>query len=227
MPYNSGVVDEISLSVTLNYVSTAAAASLAYDIVLYFFDEATTTITVIITISQSQNQVVIPGFGCGTLLATFTSLQALQTVAFSMSLALHITLFLLTIRKARLWSISREHGRLANIFRYTGNEFPLLTSVSRDGTLYFFILFVSTIPVAVAAVDPSLSNKVGVIGYVACWYIATLSYLGSRLILNLRKLTDTSGSNENAPTLSRSIFFAQPGRGINTSEDDSYVSRIA
>ncbi|KAF8987498.1 hypothetical protein BDQ17DRAFT_1435602 [Cyathus striatus] len=107
------------------------------------------TVTLIVTISESQNQVVVPGFGCATSTA---SPPVLQTAAF-------IILFILTIIRARIWSVSKELGGIINVLSNRRNEFPLLTSVLRDGTLYFFLLFVSTIPATLGAVDPPIDLK--------------------------------------------------------------------
>ncbi|KAF8986699.1 hypothetical protein BDQ17DRAFT_1375947 [Cyathus striatus] len=82
-------------------------------------------------------------------------------------------------------------------------ETPLTTLILHDGTLYFFILFGSTlIPLVASALQ---LNRF--LSFIDPCYIAITSMMGSRLILKLRQTYDAQ-INECAPAVSRSIFFA-------------------
>ncbi|KAF9008206.1 hypothetical protein BDQ17DRAFT_1422278 [Cyathus striatus] len=170
-------------------------------------------------IAQSVNLVEVPGIAC----AAYTPkdmhlLEILEIVYLGYTLAIHTTLFVLTVSKLGK-DTTLAHGGLWNFIWSERKSFPIITTLLRDGTLYFIIIFVFTIFLTWSSVDQK-AQKHNIPSYFNQWYTAMLSFTGSRLIMKLRILTDVD-SEATAPTLSRSIFFAQRDGTARLSEDES------
>ncbi|KAF8990554.1 hypothetical protein BDQ17DRAFT_1414031 [Cyathus striatus] len=174
------------------------------------------TFSTFVSIAYSKAAVAVPGIGCVGFIPDF--LLQLQTTSYGCTLALQTTLFLLTFFRVGR-DVIRDSGGLRNAI--TGNNTgvgkdALTTLVLHDGTLYFFILFGSTLITSVASalqLNPFLNITT------PC-YIAITSMMGSRLILKLRKMYDTQ-INECTPAVSRLIFFAEPSRTDSSLEEEN------
>ncbi|KAF8982190.1 hypothetical protein BDQ17DRAFT_1379014, partial [Cyathus striatus] len=168
---------------------------------------------------SSQHSVAVPSIGC----VGFTSVPHFLTKQHTTAYASHLlfkvsTLFLLTFFRVGMDSI-RDSGGLRNAIMGNkagvGKDAPLTTLVLHDGTLYFFILFGSTL---IFSVGSALQLNT-FLNFITPCYIAITSMMGSRLILKLRQTYDAQ-INECAPAVSRSIFFAEPS-GTDSSLEDS------
>ncbi|KAF8996997.1 hypothetical protein BDQ17DRAFT_1429352 [Cyathus striatus] len=166
-------------------------------------------------IDSSKTYFVLQGFGClSTGSPNLTLDMKLQNIYYGLSLALHAMLFLLTFIKAGKEAIS-EHGGLRKLFKNERNAFsPIITSIVRDGTLYFCLLFVITTITALSTLDSASIFP----AVTAPAQIAILSFTGSRLILKLRKLSDSD--TDEKVTAPRSIFVARSGPGQGSDEED-------
>ncbi|KAF8986684.1 hypothetical protein BDQ17DRAFT_1375909 [Cyathus striatus] len=174
------------------------------------------TFSALVSIAYSKSAVAIPSIGCVGFVPHFLTKQ--QTTFYVVTLALHTTLFLLTFFRVGRDFI-RDSGGLRNVIMGNksgvGKEAPLTTLILHDGTLYFFILFGSTL---IASVASALQLN-GFLNFITPCYIAITSMMGSRLILKLRQTYDTQ-INGCTPAVSLSIFFAEPS-GISSSLEDS------
>ncbi|KAF8989983.1 hypothetical protein BDQ17DRAFT_1333740 [Cyathus striatus] len=183
--------------------------STAVDLILIFRDWdylATLVVTAIITstILRNGNIIAVPGVGCadGALPPSKQNLlRVLQAASLGITLALHTTLFLLTVVKAST-SYARDSGvlTLRNVLKNDRSAFPLLVSFLRDGTMYFAILFVTTVLVTLGAADPHLTTLYP--------------------IIIIPKMSNVDKENEDGPAVSRSIYFAQAGGVSNQSEEN-------
>ncbi|KAF8982211.1 hypothetical protein BDQ17DRAFT_1378979 [Cyathus striatus] len=177
------------------------------------------TFSAFVSIAYSKSAVAIPSIGCVGFVPHFLTKQ--QTTFYVVTLALHTTLFLLTFFRVGRDFI-RDSGGLRNAIMGNksgvGKEAPLTTLILHDGTLYFFILFGSTL---IASVASALQLN-GFLNFITPCYIAITSMMGSRLILKLRQTYDTQ-INGCTPAVSLSIFFAEPS-GISSSLEDSRIS---
>jgi len=175
------------------------------------------TFSALVSVAYSKSAVAIPSIGCIGFAPS--SLIKQQTTFYVITLALHTTLFLLTFYRVGRDFI-RDSGGLRNAImqRKVGvsKETPLTTLILHDGTLYFFILFGSTlIPLVASALQ---LNRF--LSFIDPCYIAITSMMGSRLILKLRQTYDAQ-INECTPAVStRSIFFAERS-GTDSSLEDS------
>ncbi|KAF8980287.1 hypothetical protein BDQ17DRAFT_1380776 [Cyathus striatus] len=162
----------------------------------------------LVSIAYSKSAVAIPSIGCVGFIPHFLTKQ--QTTFYVVTLTLHTTLFLLTFFRVGRDFI-RDSGGLRNAImrRKAGvsKETPLTTLILHDGTLYFFILFGSTL---IASVGSALQLNT-FLNFInpQCNYINDGDQ-GSRLILKLRQMHDTE-INECTPAVSPSIFFTEPG----------------
>ncbi|KAF8977266.1 hypothetical protein BDQ17DRAFT_1384029 [Cyathus striatus] len=165
----------------------------------------TLAVTLFNSISESEYAIPFKGICMESDSASTSLYNILPSVCFAVSLALHTTLFLLTIVKAGVGFI-RDHGGIWKVLQNGRSTFnPLLYSLISDGTLYFCIVFVSTVVMNLGAVDPKLN---ACFIYFSPFYIAILSCSGSRLILQLRRVSNFTESGS-SPTFSQSIFFAR------------------
>ncbi|KAF8996998.1 hypothetical protein BDQ17DRAFT_895210 [Cyathus striatus] len=102
--------------------------------------------------------------------------------------------------------------------------FPILMLIVRDGTLYFCIVFVATIILVFVSwhdvsQGSSLSFFIGSV--IRTIYLAVLSFTGSHLIIELKKLSNVNVNDESAET--QSIFFARSDPGRQTAVNDTRV----
>ncbi|KAF8995751.1 hypothetical protein BDQ17DRAFT_1365260 [Cyathus striatus] len=173
---------------------------------------ATFLVTLFISISDAQHVIAVPIAGCRVGLSTTEDfLDIFQSIALGTSLTVDTILFLLTVGKPGM-NFIHDNGGLRNVFMHKTkikNVSPLLSTIVLDGTLYFFVLFVSTVTVTMASVVPQLV-AVDAIEFVSPFYLTVLSSLGSRLILKLRKMSSPDNTNErDLLTVSQPIVFAQ------------------
>ncbi|KAF8996980.1 hypothetical protein BDQ17DRAFT_1429338 [Cyathus striatus] len=167
-------------------------------------------------IDSSKTYFVLQGFGClSTGSPNLTLDFKLQNIYYGLSLALYAMFSLLTFIKAKKETNS-EHGGLRKLFKNERNACsPIFTSIVRDGTLYFCLLFVTAIITALSTLDnasifPAVTAPVD---------ISILSFTGSRLILKLRKLSYLDADEK--VTAPRSIFVARSGSGRGSDDEDN------
>ncbi|KAF8993887.1 hypothetical protein BDQ17DRAFT_1331404 [Cyathus striatus] len=143
----------------------------------------TLLVTIFMTTSFINALVVLPGIACLSMFSPAIRFSLkLENVYFGLSLAFHT--------KAGKEVIS-ELGGLRNLFRNERNVFnPVLTSMVRDGTLYFGILLVTTIITLIGSLYPNSSFNV----VVSPWYIAMLSFTNAKRLTIA--LTGVSTDNE-------------------------------
>ncbi|KAF8984550.1 hypothetical protein BDQ17DRAFT_1415528, partial [Cyathus striatus] len=155
------------------------------------------TFSAFVSIAYSKSVVAIPSTGCVGFIPRFITKQ--QTTCYGLLLALQTTLFLLTFFRVGRDFI-RDSGGLRKAIMENkagvGKETPLTTLVLHDGTLYFFILFGSTL---ILSVGSALQLNTFLHLITPC-YIAITSMMGSRLILKLRQTYDAQ-INECTPAV--------------------------
>ncbi|KAF8988954.1 hypothetical protein BDQ17DRAFT_1373734 [Cyathus striatus] len=159
------------------------------------------TFSALVSIDYSKSAVAVQSIGCVAFTRIPHFLTKQQTACYGLSLALQsIYLFFLTFFRVGR-DFVRDSGGLRNaiIGNKSGvsNETQLTTLVLHDGTLYFFILFGSTL---ISSVGSALQLNT---------LLSFINPQGSRLILKLRQMYDIQ-INECTPAVSRSIFFAEP-----------------
>ncbi|KJA22013.1 hypothetical protein HYPSUDRAFT_87646 [Hypholoma sublateritium FD-334 SS-4] len=142
--------------------------------------ELVTTVRVEIGQHGSERP-VIHGPGCFTVPKKDMPLYRSELLAWIPALFASCVLFLLTLFK------------LLHLFRYLftidnkkpGYEFIRLElSMLRDGTLYFFLIFIATLLTMVS----DLSSKLGYFNDLwHPWFLLLYSIAGSRLVLNIRR----------------------------------------
>ncbi|KAF8997001.1 hypothetical protein BDQ17DRAFT_1429357 [Cyathus striatus] len=131
-------------------------------------------------------------------------------------------------------NIIRDRRGIRKAFRNPSREIesakPLHSIMIRDGTLYFFLIFVFALAETVASLDAKLEPYLPLPELIFPYYVAILSFSGSRLILDLKRMADLNLNGGHSAELSRSIFFAQPNprseEGSEPDEDEYITNNI-
>ncbi|KAF8995199.1 hypothetical protein BDQ17DRAFT_1430566 [Cyathus striatus] len=176
-------------------------------------------LAVFTSISESADAFAVEGVGCLNAYSSDINLSLkVELIYYFSSFGFHSALLILTLKRAGRELIF-EHGGLRSIFRTTetGAFSPVLTSIVRDGTLYFCVLFVSVIFDSVMGMILVFDSTSTFSAFAPPFYVTVLSFVGSRLILKLRKLVNVNANMSNTE-LSRAIFFARFDPGLRTEE---------
>ncbi|KAF8988813.1 hypothetical protein BDQ17DRAFT_1373832 [Cyathus striatus] len=163
------------------------------------------TISLYISLDDVKASFAIPHLLCSfSNIGRLSFFTRLENAVLGVVLAFHALLFLLTVIRITM----RLRNALRNLAtRNPGAITPLYSRVICDGTLYFWCIFFSTLVQTLGPLNDDLAD------YVVPFYFAVFSFSGSHLILDLKRLAD-EGTNADADTLSRSIFFARSHSGI-------------
>ncbi|KAF9483657.1 hypothetical protein BDN70DRAFT_990192 [Pholiota conissans] len=158
-----------------------------------FVSEIVTTIHVTIpdarnAVSDSLTSNGLPG--CDTKIWLDPHFNTFQTLAWVPFLANGGLLFLFMLFK--LWTPLQKRRADREQVHYFELKSPILSSMFKDGILYFFIVFASGALLMLKDLIPSM-NVFG--GYFHLWFIVILSLSGARLILNLRRIATVEHSS--------------------------------
>ncbi|KAF8997002.1 hypothetical protein BDQ17DRAFT_1363789 [Cyathus striatus] len=178
-------------------------------------------LSIISGISYSRSAISVPihFIGCTYGSPNLPLIEKLESMFYGFSFASHAILFSLTIARAGK-NFMFEQGGLRRLFR-NENFSPILTSIVRDGTIYFCLLFVATALLLFTSFhDAAYDSSLRILTIVTHpGYLAMLSFTGSHLVLNLKKLTSDLIENDTT-TATQSIFFARPP-GRNTEGEET------
>ncbi|KAF8994814.1 hypothetical protein BDQ17DRAFT_1412416 [Cyathus striatus] len=131
--------------------------------------------------------IAVPLAGCAIQLPpSISSQHRVMAIFWGPCLSISLILFLMTL--ATLWRLSNVNENLRHPCRWKqGKPYPLLSLILTDGTVFFFLIFIADLIMTIQ--DCSDTPLTTSSEQLLPWVIAIRSVAGSRLILNLRRMT--------------------------------------